>query len=241
MAFDTNSKTSLALIPLTLPLSFLLPYAFIASHLRGLVWAWETGYQPFWITLITLVALGAFASLMLHRLQQVGATVYRIGIVIATVQTTYLAMSERRHSLLILIFALFAAQVLLSEKVKNVLRLPYFDSKRRWWEGYPKAIPGLRVELSSETGDTKEVRLANFGLEGCFVFSEDGDIAFEPSAVRIFAGEQTLLEAEVETVERTGDGYGRGLRFSTSALDGDWSKDLQDYLGYLRRSGYEVA
>jgi hypothetical protein len=241
MAIDPNSKTFLRFVPFTLPLALILPYAFVASRFRGLVWVWESGYRPFWITLTCLALLTIASSMLLTRLQRAGSTLYQVGVVLATVQTTYLAMSERRHSLLVLVFALFASQVLLSEKVKKVLRLPFFDSRRRWWEGYPKAIPGLQVEVSSETGDTKEVRLANFGLEGCFVFSQDGTIPFEPKVVRIFTGEQTLLEADVETVERTNDGFGWGLRFSSSALEGDWSKDLQDYLGYLRRSGYEVA
>lgn len=241
MAINTNTKGFLALTAWTLPLALLLPYAFVASRFRGLVWVWESGYKPFWLTLGVLLVLALAASVLLARLQEIGSTLYRVGIVLATAQTTYLAMSERRHSLLILVFALFALQVFLSERVKKTLRLPFFDSRRNWWEGYPKAIPGLQVELSAENGDTTEVRLSNFGLEGCFVFSESGTIPFTPKTVRIFTGEQTLLEADVEPVERTGDGFGWGLRFSKNALEGDWSKDLQDYLGFLRRSGYEVA
>ena len=241
MPFQTNSKSFLAIVPWTLPLSLVLAYAFVASRFRGLVWVWESGYRPFWICLAALVLLAGLSTLLLANLQKLGITLYRVGIVLAVSQSTYLAMSERRHSLLILIFALFTAQVLLSEKVKKVLRLPYFDSRRHWWEGYPKAIPGLQVELSGENGDTLEVRLVNFGLEGCFVFSESGPLPFVPQAVRIFNAEQTLLETEVEPVERTGDGFGWGLRFSSSVLDGDWSKDLQDYLGFLRRAGYELA
>jgi len=241
MAIDPNNKGFLSLVPFTLPLALVLPYAFVASRFRGLIWVWETGNRPFWITLACLLLLSVSSALLLNRLQRFGSTLYRVGIVLSTVETAYLAMSERRHSLLVLVFLLFAGQVLLSETVKKVLRLPFFDSRRHWWEGCPKAIPGLQVEVSSENGDTKEVRLANFGLEGCFVFSQDGAISFAPKMVRVFNGEQTLLEADVDVVERTNDGYGWGLRFGSSALEGDWSKDLQDYLGYLRRSGYEIA
>ena len=241
MSIDTNTKGFISLAPFTLPLSLILPYSVVASDFRGLLWVWEVGYKPFWITLGILIGLAVVASALLWKLQKLGATLYRVGIVIATVQTTYLAMSERRHSLLILIFILFTVQVLLSEKVKKVLRLPFFASKRKWWEAYPKGIPGLKVELSSETGDTSEGRLSNFGLEGCFVFAEGGAIPFTPRALRIHNEGQTLLEAEVEPMLRTRDGFGWGLRFSRAAMDGDWSKDLQDYLGYLRRAGYEVA
>lgn len=241
MSIDTNTKGFISLVPFTLPLAFLLPYSVVASNFRGLLWVWEVGYKPFWITLGILLVLAMVSSALLWKLQEVGSTLFRVGILLATLQTTYVAMTERRHSLLIMIFLLFAAQVLLSEKVKNVLKLPFFASRRRWWEAYPKGIPGLKVELSGENGDTSEGRISNFGLEGCFVFAENGVVPFIPRAMRIYNDEQTLLEAEVEPVMRTRDGFGWGLRFSRSAMDGDWSKDLQDYLGYLRRAGYEVA
>lgn len=241
MSIDTNTKGFIFWVPFTLPISFVLPYSAIASNFRGLLWVWEVGYKPFWITLGTLFFLAVVASALLYKLQEIGSTLYRVGILISTIQTTYLSMTERRHSLLILIFVLFAAQVLLSEKVKRVLKLPFFASRRKWWEAYPKGIPGLKVELSGENGDTTEGRLSNFGAEGCFVFAEGGAISFLPRSLRIYNDKQTLLEAEVEPVMRTRDGFGWGLRFSRSAMDGDWSKDLQDYLGYLRRSGYEVV
>lgn len=241
MQLDTNTKGFIAAAPATLILALLLPYALIASDLRGLVWVWEAAYRPFWVVLGISLFLVALASPLLWKLQELGSTLYRVGILLVTAHTAYLAMAERRHSLLIVIFLLFCAQVLLSEKVKKTLRLPFYDSRRRWWEGYPKGIPGLRVELCSENGDTIEARLSNFGEAGCFVFLESGAFKFAPRSMRIFSGEETLLEAEVEPVLRTKDGFGWGLRFSRLAMQGDWSKDLQDYLSFLRRAGYEVA
>lgn len=238
---NTNTKAFLALSPWTLPLALIFPYAFVASRFQGLLWVWEAGYRPFWLTLGLLIVLSAFASFLLYCLAEIGSTLYRVGILAATAQTTFMAMSERRHSILLLIFALFVAQVLLSEKVKKVLRLPFLDSRRQWWEAYPKGIPGLQVELCAENGDTTEGRLSNFGQDGCFVFSENGAARFEPRSIRIFTREQSLLEAEVEVVVRTRDGFGLGLRFDRDAMDGDWSKDLDDHLAYLRRAGYELA
>ncbi|MGZ3652152.1 MAG: hypothetical protein ACXVB9_16975 [Bdellovibrionota bacterium] len=213
----------------------------IASGLRGLIWVWSVAYMPFWAMLIFLFLLSALSSVLLHRLQDLGSTLFRVGVLAATLQTTWLAMSERRHLILLLVFALLASGVFLSEKIRKVLRLPYYDSRRKWWESYPKGIPGLSVELLSETGDNAKGRLSNFGLEGCFVFSVSEAIAFTPSSIRIQGDEKVLLEAEVEPLLRTRDGFGWGLRFSESALSGDWTKDLQDYLGFLKRSGYEVA
>jgi hypothetical protein len=150
-------------------------------------------------------------------------------------------MSERRHLLLLMVFVLFTSGVFLSEKIKRVLRLPYYDSKRKWWESYPKGLPGLSVELLGENGDNAKGRLSNFGIEGCFVFSVNEAIHFSPKAIRVESNEKILLEADVDPLLQTADGFGWGLRFSGSGIDGDWTKDLQDYLGFLRRSGYEVA
>lgn len=241
MPLDTNTKGFISTLPWMLPFLLLVPFALVVSDLRGLRWVWEIGYAPFWIMLGLLLILATCSSFLLWKLQDLGATLFRVGIFLATCQTTYLAMAERRHSLLILIFVLFTLAVLLAEKAKRVLRLPYYDSKRRWWESYPKGLPGLSVELLAESGDTSTGRLANFGAAGCFVFSEGGEIPFAPTQVRIFSGKEALLEAEVDPILRTRDGFGWGLRFDPRAIEGDWSKDLEDYLGFLRRAGYDVA
>ena len=241
MAIDTNTKGFVACLPWVLPLYLIFPYMAIASGFRGLIWAWNVAYMPFWSMLIFLALLAGISSVLIHRLHDLGNTLFRVGIAAATLQTTWLAMSERRHLILLLVFALLSSGVFFSEKVRKVLRMPYYDSRRKWWESYPKGIPGLSVELLGENGDNAKGRLSNFGLEGCFVFSVSEAIGFAPSSVRILSDEKVLLEAEVEPLLRTRDGFGWGLRFSESALDGDWTKDLQDYLGFLRRSGYEVA
>ncbi|HEY8279995.1 MAG TPA: hypothetical protein VIH99_10240 [Bdellovibrionota bacterium] len=197
--------------------------------------------MPFWTMLLFQFLLAGISSFLLWRLQDLGNTLFRVGVLAAHAQSAWLAMSERRHLLLLLVFALFSSGVFLSELVKRVLKLPYYDSRRHWWESYPKGIPGLSVELLGENGDNAKGRLSNFGLEGCFVFSVEEKISFAPRMIRVLSGEKTLLEAEVDPILHTKDGFGWGLRFSESGIDGDWTKDLHDYLGFLRRSGYEVA
>jgi|GEM_PF-7067775 len=241
VSIDSNTKGFIACLPWVLPLYVILPYVAIASGFRGLVWVWTVADLPFWGMLGFQILLATLSSILLFRLYDLGNTLFRVGVALANMQAAYLAMSERRHLLLLLVFALFASGVFLSEKIRRVLKLPYYDSRRKWWESYPKGIPGLSVELLAENGDNAEGRLSNFGSEGCFVFSVSAAIPFTPVAIRVQSEDKLLLEAEVEPLLRTADGFGWGLRFSGSGIDGDWTKDLQDYLGFLRRSGYEVA
>lgn len=243
MAMDTNTKGFITVLPWTLALHLLIPYAVIASGYRGLVWAWESKDPAFTGVFGVLLLCSLLSSLSAWRLMRIGTWFYRAGIVLALAHTAYIAMVEKRHSLLILIFALFALGIFLAEKMERVLKQPFYFSRRKWWESYPKSLPGLHAEIfkSEKADEGQRVRLSNFGSEGCFVFSEERKIPFIPGFVRIYSGDKILLETPVDTVIQTSDQFGCGLRFSGGALDGDWSKDLKDYLGFLRRSGYEVS
>ncbi len=240
---DTNTKGFVTAIPWTLALHILLPYAWISSGYRGLFWAWETRDLAFFSMLTVLILLSACSSLLIWNLIAKGVHFYRVGVVLAMLHTGYIAMAEKRHTLLILVFLLFAAGITLAEKIAQALRRPYYDSRRRWWESYPKPLPGLRAFLFPCEGSEQScsVRLSNFGSQGCFVFSEDRKIPFTAGFIRIESGDRILLEAVVDPVISTKDGFGLGLRFQDGAYAGDWSKDLKDYLGFLRRSGYEVS
>jgi hypothetical protein len=80
MTMNTNTRGFIAMIPFTLPFSLVLPYAFVASRFRGLWWVWDAGYRPFWITLGILIVLAFVSSFLLWKLQDLGATLYRVGI-----------------------------------------------------------------------------------------------------------------------------------------------------------------
>lgn len=228
--------------PWILPLYLILPYAFfIASGYRGLIWVWEAGYAPFSIRLGLSIILAIVASVFTWKLHDIGAMIFKLACFLAMAHGGFLAMSERRHSLLILVFLLFVSGVFLAEKMKKILKLPYYESKRNWWESYPKAIPGLDVEILNENSEFVSGRLSNFGQDGCFVFLPNGEKIIEPKAIRLSSKDKVLFEAEVELVEQTKDKFGYGLKFLHQDSDGDWSKDLQDYLGFLRRAGYDVA
>jgi hypothetical protein len=241
MNIDTNSKWFITAVPWALPLHLILPYAFVASGYRGLFWAWETGYAPFWMVFLFLSFFSLISSLFLWKLNDAGVALYKIGYLVALSYTAYFSMMARMHSLLILVFFLFAAGVLLSEKMNRVLKLPYYDARRKWWESYPKGIPGLRVEIVNTGGELLRGRLSNFGEEGCFVFSEEGAVHFAPEILKVYSEDALLLDAKVELIFATADRFGCGLKFKSDTNSGDSGKDLRDYLGYLRRSGYEVV
>jgi hypothetical protein len=237
----SRDRLALVLAPFSQVVAFLAPYAFVAEGFRGLHWVWESSYAPFWITGGFLLILAMAASLLLRGLSSLGLSLYQVGIFVSLVQPAWLAMQEKRHSLLLLVFLLFCAQVYFLERVKRILRMPYYDSRRRWWEGVPKSLPGLRAELLQANEDSTEVRVVNFGVDGCFVFSAEQAIPEQPVSVRVFRGDKLLLEAPVEVKRRTADGFGLGLAFVPGAESMDWIKDLEDYVLVLRRAGYDIA
>ncbi len=235
-----NKRSVLALWCLTLPIIFLLPYAFFVERFRVLLWVWESAYLPFWITLAVISVTALVAAVLIYRLYHGAMIAYAICILMAIGQPSYLAMREHRHFLLVLLFALLCIQVAIFEHIRSVLLQPYYFSGRRWWESYPKAIPNLHAILyfSSDKQDPIPVRLSNIGRAGCYVFSADRPLQSRPKQVAIRLGDSTILERSVESTVVTDDKFGMGLRFLSDGGTSDWSKDLEDYLGHLRRSGY---
>ena len=236
-----KEKQRLALIPWFLPLLLLLPYAAFVENFRLLLWVWKSGYWPFWL-LLGLALLGAsLCSYLLYRLHGIGMKIYYAVGATLLAHVSYMAMQERQHSLLVFIFFLLCAFLFFGGWASRLLSLPFFHSKRNWWESYPKALPGIMALLVDEKrGLQKEGRLTNFGETGCFVFFSDGSLDFSPKYIEILAGESKLLESEVDLVEKTKDGFGCGLRF-LSITSTDKEKNLRDSIERLRRAGYVAS
>lgn len=244
MIIKTNSKPFLATLPLLLPLSLLIPYALLASDLLAFKWVWAVGYRPFWLVLGVVLFLALASSVLMVRLAPVGLTLFRVALFISVAHTTFLAMLERRHFLLVVIFGVLVVFVLLSMRAAEVLSLPYFDSKRHWWESMPKAFPHLGVEVFTKSGDTLRGRLANLGAGGCFVFFESplSQKKFREARVRISGANSFYFEVAFEVAHYTSDRMGWGLAFTPEDEVGlDWQKDLEDKLVEMRRTGYEIA
>ena len=239
---DTNTKNFVAFLPWILPIHIVAAYGLVAANYRGLVWAWESAYLPFLVMMALATIHSIVSTIFLFRLSWIGVWAFQSGLAVVMLYNTYLAMSQKRHMLLILIFALFTCSVLLLEKVKAVLRLPYYFSRRKWWESVPKGIPGIRAELSANGGNEwLPVRVTNLGKEGCFVFNEMGRINFVPKKIRVYRGNELIFDSDVRSCVSTDDRFGRGLQFDSSEGNLDWYKELKDHLNSFGRSGYEYS
>ena len=112
----------------------------------------------------------------------------------------------------------------------------YYHPGQRWFEGQPAFLP--RIEADLRAGDKSfPARLSRLGLEGCYAFANPSD---SPDPDQVDAIELKLgdlfLACAVESVSRSKDGTGRGLRFlATSA---DQHKDIRDFIDRVRSSGY---
>jgi len=244
MIMKTDGKLFLTLAPLLLPLALLIPYALIVADLMAFKWVWAVGYRPFWIVLGVLIFLSLASSFLMNRLEPIGLTLFRVGLFLAIAHTTLLAMLERRHFLLVIIFAVLVVFVFISIRAADVLSLPYFNSKRHWWESMPKAFPHLGVEVFTKSGDTLRARLANLGSGGCFVFFEAPQEAksFRGAKVRVSGGRGFYFEVAFGVAHHTSDRMGWGFVFTPEDDEGlDWQKDLEDKLVEMRRTGYEIA
>jgi hypothetical protein len=235
---NTRSRFFIAALAWILPLALVVPYAFFVQRFRVLIWVVENVYPPFWFFIVLSIALSAAASYLLLNVNKLGLTIFRLGAAVLLAHGIYLAMSERRHSLLVILFVLTMFVMAVSEWMRRVLGLPFYFSMRKWWESYPKAVPNLKAAVKTKNDEEfRSVRVANLGAEGCFIFSMDGPLGFTPQVLRL-EGPDFSLQCSVSVQVKTRDGLGMGLRFLEDGRDGDWQKDLKDHLVLLGRAGY---
>ncbi|MBI3556126.1 MAG: hypothetical protein HY074_07670 [Deltaproteobacteria bacterium] len=112
----------------------------------------------------------------------------------------------------------------------------YYHPGQRWFEGQPIFLPRIEAELQTG-GKSIPARVSRLGLEGCYAFVNPA-VALgldKVDTIELKLGE-LCLGCAVESVSRSKDGTGRGLRFlATSA---DQHKDIRDFLDRVRSSGY---
>ena len=218
-----------------------LPYAAFLEEGKLLRWVWREGYLPFWLQFSGAVIVAGICSAWLFKLKQYSWLLFLSYSCVIFLCSTYLAMSEKRHFLLLAVFLQGAILLVISEWMRVVLRQPFYHSRRKWWESHPKPIPEAKAVLffSSDESEGEPVILANLGSEGCFVFSQSGRIKKKPKAVEISAPfTNKNIRARVKVARFTSDRLGVGLQFIPEEPRGDWSKDLDDMIEGMRRTGY---
>ncbi len=237
-----KSRLEIGAIPWFLPVLLLLPYAVFVDNFRLLRWVRENAYWPFWSLLGFSVLAAALSSYLLLRANNWGRKIFLSASFFLLSHCVFLAMRERRHFILVLLFFLCVAVVFLAERVRQKLSKPYFSPRRIWNESLPASTPGVRafLRLGGDHEGEKEVRPSNLGEDGCFVFMRDGFFTQAPAHIRLKSGEKLIMECDVELVYLTKDKTGAGLVYLDSVENaGDWNKEYFDYLHFLRRAGYE--
>ena len=238
------TKTQYSLIVLVicamLPLAAVSPYLFYGRGFKVIAWVWDSGYWPFWLNLTIGLVSGTACAFFLLQFNALGRLIFSASSILITAISALFAMSEHRHSLLVVVFVLAAALVWTSEWLRKVLDLPFYNSRRNWWEAHPKAVPGVTAKAYDKQDGSvcEEARVANFGETGCFLFLLHKHWDFAPGFVELNFQNGRSLAVKVVPVLFTGDRNGVGLRFDRLPHQDDWHQDLQDYLNGLRRSGY---
>lgn len=232
----SSKKYLLSAISL-MPLLVCMPYAFFASDNKLLFWVWHNGYWPFWAMFSLAIAVPILTAIALFRLKKIIYWLYVTVAVASFTHATYLAMSQKKHFLLLIVFLQGALFLAISEWILYVLRKPYFDSRRAWWEGRPKPIPQAKVKIYFSEKE-EEATLTNIGEGGCFVFSKKGPFSSKPKEISIYIQDGRSIRGQVKVARYTRDRLGMGLYFIPPAAQGDWYKELDDMMENMRRFGY---
>ncbi len=114
----------------------------------------------------------------------------------------------------------------------KLLAQPFFNSKRRWFEGLPKFYPGIKAEIS-DGQDSYPASVSNLSEVGCFIYS-----ASELSKIELlelsFGGQS--CSTHVNWITSSKEGFGAGLRFTITSLDQE--KELKEFIDSARSMGY---
>ena len=136
------------------------------------------------------------------------------------------------------LFAFGAGLVALSEE----LRQSYLDPKLRWFQGSPKAIPGLTCQVGF--GEAPVLfRVTRFDSRGAFLaYGERSSAApFEKKTLAklhfSFRHRELVCAGRARSsLYREGQALGLGFEFQDLSLD--QKKEIDDFLELLRGEGY---
>jgi len=149
----------------------------------------------------------------------------------------------RMQNYSIAFFTLFLALywLLVWSWIRLEMRRTFFDPQMAWFQGLPRAIPGVECEIEG----VDRYRVSRLDEDGVFVFtpSEERAGALEgwlesrtgSAGLRIAYKDRTV-ECRGFAVTRLDRGSGAGIQFSGMSPDG--RKDLSDFVEALRGEGH---
>jgi hypothetical protein len=122
----------------------------------------------------------------------------------------------------------------------------FFDPRMRWYQGAPRAIPGLRCQVAADDGRRADARVSRIDDQGAFLLAGPGEGLFRlrpgEEAEMIFVYRDRRVRcagAPVRAVEgEGGQMLAAGFLFSPAAMTADARKELGDFVESLRGEGH---
>lgn len=198
---------------------------------------WKLPYES--IAFFSLIAGGVYVFLTYGALNGRRWALHCAGVLCAlwSFATAWIAVKMNHPSLgFFSIFLVFFCGGLILW-IRFELSRSFFDPQMNWYQGLPKAIPGVKCEWLQ--GEKKVlVKVSRIDREGAFIFSTGSLGALKP-------GEKSELEFEFRKMKVRCPGvpmrslsYGVGAGFQFQEMPPDLRKDLGDFIESLRGEGY---
>lgn len=115
----------------------------------------------------------------------------------------------------------------------------YFDPRMKWYEGRPRAIPGVLCEVSNEKF-SQLLEVSRLDRDGCFIFIRQGAAPLPETKLQYelsFNYREKKVRARGIPVRLLEGGQGGGFLFEFSSPD--QKKEMGDFIEVLRGEGHE--
>lgn len=158
------------------------------------------------------------------------STLVCAGILIA-VNTNIVILRNNYALAFYVLFILIVSSLYLISNYQT-LSQPYFNSKRRWFEGLPKFFPVIKAEIS-DGFNINEAKISNLNEDGCYVYTNEPVKKVEN--VRLYYGKRECV-LPVDWIISSDHGQGIGLKFNIKNADN--KKEVSEFIDKARSLGY---
>lgn len=140
----------------------------------------------------------------------------------------------KNYALAFFSLGFFILSLLILFTLYRVLSFPFLNSAKRWFEGFPRFIPHIEVDILNDKRMRSPGRMVTLTPEGCLVYSKY-KLENLPNTIEV-ALNNLVVHCEVTSISISGDGFGHGLRFRPK--NADEQKELIDFILRARSQGY---